>query len=64
MKSDKEKLFDMFDVLESAIKEVEEIGEYKDYDLDQNINEIYKKLDDLCKAVDELICERGWGEEF
>ena len=63
MKSDKEKLSDMFDVLESAIKKVEDIGEYKDYDLDQNIEEIYKKLEDLSIDVFGLIRERGWSEE-
>ncbi|MDU6791084.1 MAG: hypothetical protein E6427_00020 [Anaerococcus sp.] len=63
MKSDKEKLFDMFDVLENTIKNVEDIGEYEDYDLDQNIEEIYNKLEDLSIDVWELICERGWSDD-
>ncbi len=63
MKSDKEKLFDMFDVFENAIKGVEDIGEYEDYDLDQNIEEIYNKLEDLSIDVWELICERGWSDD-
>lgn len=63
MKSDKEKLFDMFNVFENAIKEVEDIGEYRDYDLDQNIEEIYNKLEDLSIDVWGLIRERGWSDE-
>lgn len=63
MKSDKEKLFDMFDVFENAIKEVEDIGEYEDYDLDQNIEEIYNKLEDLSIDVWGLIRERGWSDD-
>lgn len=63
MKSDKEKLFDMFDVLENTIKNVEDIGEYEDYDLDQKIEGIYNKLEDLSIDVWELICERGWSDE-
>ncbi|MDY3007012.1 hypothetical protein [Anaerococcus porci] len=63
MKSDKEKLFDMFDVFENAIKEVEDIGEYEDYDLDQKIEEIYNKLEDLSIDVWGLIRERGWSDE-
>lgn len=63
MKSDKEKLFDMFNVFEKAIKEVEDIGEYEDYDLDQNIEEIYNKLEDLSIDVWGLIRERGWSDE-
>lgn len=63
MKTDKEKLFDMFDVFENAIKGVEDIGEYKDYYLDQNIEEIYNKLEDLSIDVWKLIRERGWSDE-
>lgn len=63
MKSDKEKLFDMFDVLENTIKNVEDIGEYEDYDLDQKIEGIYNKLEDLSIDVWELICERGWSDD-
>ncbi|PMC81370.1 hypothetical protein [Anaerococcus hydrogenalis] len=63
MKSDKEKLFDMFNVFENAIKEVEDIGEYRDYDLDQNIEEIYNKLEDLSIDVWGLIRERGWSDD-
>lgn len=63
MKSDKEKLFDMFDVLEKSIKGVEDIGEYEDYDLDQNVEEIYNKLEELSIDVWGLIRERGWSDE-
>lgn len=63
MKSDKEKLFDMFDVFENAIKEVEDIGEYEDYDLDQKIEKIYNDLEELSIDVWELISERGWSDE-
>lgn len=63
MRTDKEKLFDMFDVFENAIKEVEDIGEYEDYDLDQNIEEIYNKLEDLSIDVWGLIRERGWSDD-
>ncbi|NVF11859.1 hypothetical protein HV819_07690 [Anaerococcus sp. AGMB00486] len=63
MKSDREKLLDMFDVFEDAIKGVEDIGEFEDYDLDQKIEEIYNKLEDLSIDVWGLIRERGWSDE-
>lgn len=63
MRTDKEKLFDMFDVFENAIKEVEDIGEYEDYDLDQKIEKIYNDLEELSIDVWELISERGWSDE-
>lgn len=63
MRTDKEKLFDMFGVFENAIKEVEDIGEYGDYDLDQKIEKIYNDLEDLSIDVWELICERGWSDD-
>lgn len=63
MRTDKEKLFDMFGVFEKAIKGVEDIGEYEDYDLDQNVEEIYNKLEDLSIDVWGLIRERGWSDE-
>ena len=53
----------MFNVFENAIKEVEDIGEYRDYDLDQNIEEIYNKLEDLSIDVWGLIRERGWSDD-
>lgn len=60
MKTDKERLKKTFDVLEESIYEIEKIGEYDDYDLDCEIEKIYKSVESLSREVWQLLCERGW----
>lgn len=59
MKTDNEKLLYLDKVIDEAISKIEDIGEFKDYDIDQKVDSIYNKLEDLSIDVFEmLVCKR------
>lgn len=63
MLTDREKLLKTFDIFETAIKKIEEIGEYDDFDLDRKIDLIYDNLQNLSASVYGLLEQRNWHEE-
>ena len=63
MKTDNEKLLDLDKVIDDAISDIEDIGEFQDYDIDQKVESIYNKLKDLSIDVFEMLVSKGLAEE-
>lgn len=63
MKTDNEKLLDLDKVIDDAISDIEDIGEFQDYDIDQKVESIYNKLEDLSIDVFEMLVSKGLAEE-
>lgn len=63
MKTDNEKLLDLDKVIDDAISDIENIGEFQDYDIDQKVESIYNKLEDLSIDVFEMLVSKGLAEE-
>lgn len=63
MKTDNEKLLYLDKVIDEAISKIEDIGEFKDYDIDQKVERIYNKLEDLRIDVFEMLVSKGLAEE-
>lgn len=63
MKTDNEKLLELDKVIDDAISKIEDIGEFKDYDIDQKVESIYNKLEDLSIDVFEILVSKGLAEE-
>ena len=59
MKTDNEKLLDLDKVIDDAISDIEDIGEFQDYDIDQKVESIYNKLKDLSIDVFEMLVSKG-----
>lgn len=63
MKTDIEKLLDLDKVIDDAISDIEDIGEFQDYDIDQKVESIYNKLEDLSVDVFEMLVSKGLAAE-
>lgn len=63
MKTDNEKLLDLDKVIDDAISDIEDIGEFQDYDIDQKVESIYNKLKDLSIDVFEMLVSKGLAKE-
>lgn len=63
MKTDNEKLLELDKVIDDAISDIEDIGEFQDYDIDQKVESIYNKLEDLSIDVFEMLVSKGLAEE-
>ncbi len=63
MKTDNEKLLDLDKVIDDAISDIENIGEFQDYDIDQKVESIYNKLEDLSIDIFEMLVSKGLAEE-
>ena len=63
MKTDNEKLLDLDKVIDDAISDIEDIGEFQDYDIDQKVESKYNKLEDLSIDVFEMLVSKGLAEE-
>lgn len=62
--SDTEKAFELFDVLNSAIYGIEDIGEFDDYDLDERVESIYKSVEELKVDVVSILKDLGISDNF
>ena len=63
MKTDNEKLLKLDEVIDEAISDIEDIGEFQDYDIDQKVESIYNKLEDLSIDVFEMLVSKGLAKE-
>lgn len=63
MKTDNERLIELDKVIDDAISDIEDIGEFEDYDIDQKVESIYNKLEDLSIDVFEMLVSKGLAEE-
>ena len=62
--NDMEKAFELFDVLNSAIYRIEDIGEFDDYDLDERVESIYKSVEELKVDVVSILKDLGISDNF
>lgn len=62
--SDTEKAFELFDVLNSAIHGIEDIGEFNDYELDERVESVYKGVEELMVDVVSILKDLGVTENF
>ncbi len=62
MKTDIERLLYLDKVIDDAISSIEDIGEFEDYDIDQKVESIYNRLEDLSIDVFEMV-SRGLAKE-
>ncbi|MDY6079150.1 MAG: hypothetical protein SPI61_00195, partial [Ezakiella sp.] len=62
--NDIEKAFELFDVLNSAIHGIEDIGEFDDYDLDERVESIYKSVEELKVDVVSILKDLGISDNF
>lgn len=62
--NDMEKAFELFDVLNSAIHGIEDIGEFNDYELDERVESVYKGVEELMVDVVSILKDLGVTENF
>ena len=62
--NDMEKAFELFDVLNSAIYGIEDIGEFNDYELDERVESVYKGVEELMVDVVSILKDLGVTENF
>ena len=63
MKTDNERLLELDKVIDDAISNIEDIGEFQDYDIDQKVESIYNKLEDLNIDMFEILVSKGLAKE-
>lgn len=63
MKTDNERLLELDKVIDDAIFNIEDIGEFQDYDIDQKVESIYNKLEDLNIDMFEILVSKGLAKE-
>ena len=59
---DKNKLIEVGYILDDALRSIEDLGEFNDYDLDQVIEGIYKAIEGLSVDVYMELIDRGFIE--
>lgn len=52
------KLEEIYRILDKAVKDIENVGELSDYDLDNAVEEVYRTIDDIHTDIYGLIQER------
>lgn len=62
--NDMEKAFELFDVLNSAIYGIEDIGEFNDYELDERVESVYKGVEELIADVVSILKDLGVTDNF
>lgn len=56
---DLDKLEEIYKILDKALRSIEDVGELRDYDLDNEVQCVYQAIDDAYTDVHGLIEEIG-----